>query len=144
MLYVFTYTTLCLKLLKPLLSPLGASQPLSFRFPPSLPSPTCRYALSFIESVRGVRRGDKVLQVGVGSGIKVGVNVWKVRKLGEIEGKGVGMCVEREGAVSSPDLPPPLHPARFVSPRNRPPPPLFLLCAGAAPPPVQALRSINA
>lgn len=42
-------------------------------------SSTTWYTLSFIESVRGVRAGDKVLQIGVGSGIKCGVNVWKVR-----------------------------------------------------------------
>lgn len=43
------------------------------------PLPCPRYTLSFIEAVRGVNRGDKVLQIGVGSGIKCGVNVWKVR-----------------------------------------------------------------
>ncbi|KAJ9509049.1 hypothetical protein QJQ45_001541 [Haematococcus lacustris] len=38
------------------------------------------YALGWIESVRGVARGDKVLQVGVGSGVKCGVNVWKAER----------------------------------------------------------------
>lgn len=39
-------------------------------------SSTTWYTLTFIEAVRGVRKGDKVLQIGVGSGIKCGVNVW--------------------------------------------------------------------
>lgn len=42
-------------------------------------SSTTWYTLGFIESVRGVRKGDRVLQVGVGSGVKAGMNVWKVR-----------------------------------------------------------------
>jgi len=33
--------------------------------------------------MRGVRKGDTVLQVGVGSGVKCGINVWKVRKLNQ-------------------------------------------------------------
>eukprot|EP00798_Chlamydomonas_sp_ICE-L_P023266 gene23266-30495_t len=40
-------------------------------------SSTTWYALAFIESMQGVKRGDKVLQVGVGSGVKCGVNVWQ-------------------------------------------------------------------
>lgn len=35
------------------------------------------YALAWLESCQGVKKGDKVLQVGVGSGIKCGVNVWR-------------------------------------------------------------------
>ncbi|EFJ47586.1 hypothetical protein VOLCADRAFT_91861 [Volvox carteri f. nagariensis] len=46
-------------------------------------SSTTWYTLSCVESLRGVRRGDKVLQIGVGSGIKCGVNVW--RALRDIE-----------------------------------------------------------
>jgi hypothetical protein len=38
--------------------------------------------------MRGVRKGDMVLQVGVGSGIKCGVNVWKV-------GYGWGAATDR-------------------------------------------------
>ncbi|KAJ9510130.1 hypothetical protein QJQ45_015609, partial [Haematococcus lacustris] len=41
-------------------------------------SSTTWYTLSYVETVRGVKKGDKVMQVGVGSGIKCGVNVWKV------------------------------------------------------------------
>ncbi|PNW80493.1 hypothetical protein CHLRE_07g319600v5 [Chlamydomonas reinhardtii] len=40
-------------------------------------SSTTWYALAHVETVGGVRRGERVLQVGVGSGIKCGVNVWK-------------------------------------------------------------------
>ncbi|KAJ9526545.1 hypothetical protein QJQ45_017686 [Haematococcus lacustris] len=40
-------------------------------------SSTTWYTLSYVETVRGVNKGDKVMQVGVGSGIKCGVNVWK-------------------------------------------------------------------
>jgi 3-ketoacyl-CoA synthase len=35
------------------------------------------YALSFIESMRGVKKGDRVLQVGIGSGCKAGINMWE-------------------------------------------------------------------
>ena len=42
-------------------------------------SSTTWYALSYIETAQGVAAGDKVLQIGVGSGIKCGVNVWQVR-----------------------------------------------------------------
>ena len=41
-------------------------------------SSTTWYALSYIETVQGVAAGDKVLQIGVGSGIKCGVNVWQM------------------------------------------------------------------
>ncbi|KAG2441061.1 hypothetical protein HXX76_003914 [Chlamydomonas incerta] len=40
-------------------------------------SSTTWYTLAHVETVSGVRRGERVLQVGVGSGIKCGVNVWK-------------------------------------------------------------------
>ncbi|KAG1666990.1 hypothetical protein FOA52_014302 [Chlamydomonas sp. UWO 241] len=38
-------------------------------------SSTTWYTLGFIETVRGVKAGDKVVQVGIGSGMKCGVNV---------------------------------------------------------------------
>ncbi len=41
-------------------------------------SSTTWYTLGYIETVRGVKTGDKVLQVGVGSGIKCAVAVWQV------------------------------------------------------------------
>lgn len=40
-------------------------------------SSTTWYTLAYIEATRGVLQGDRVLQVGVGSGIKCGVNVWQ-------------------------------------------------------------------
>ncbi|KAF5841900.1 FAE1/Type III polyketide synthase-like protein-domain-containing protein [Dunaliella salina] len=40
-------------------------------------SSTTWYTLGFIETVRGVQKGDTILQVGVGSGIKCGVNYWQ-------------------------------------------------------------------
>jgi len=44
------------------------------------------YAMGYLESVRGVRKGQKLLQIGVGSGIKCGVNVWQaVRDVWEVE-----------------------------------------------------------
>lgn len=39
-------------------------------------SSTTWYTLSNIESLRGVKKGDRVMQVGVGSGLKCGVNLW--------------------------------------------------------------------
>jgi hypothetical protein len=38
------------------------------------------YVLAFIESHRGVRRGDKVWQLGFGSGFKCNSAVWVARK----------------------------------------------------------------
>jgi 3-ketoacyl-CoA synthase len=35
--------------------------------------------MSYVVSLRGLEKGDRVMQVGVGSGVKCGVNVWKVR-----------------------------------------------------------------
>jgi 3-ketoacyl-CoA synthase len=35
------------------------------------------YVLAYIEAVTGVKKGDRVLQVGVGAGCKAGVNVYK-------------------------------------------------------------------
>jgi len=34
------------------------------------------YTLGYVESVLGVKKGARILQVGVGSGVKCGVNVW--------------------------------------------------------------------
>ncbi|KXZ56245.1 hypothetical protein GPECTOR_1g213 [Gonium pectorale] len=46
----------------------------------NISSSTTWYTLACIESLRGVRKGDKVLMVGVGSGIKCGVCVWKAQR----------------------------------------------------------------
>lgn len=40
-------------------------------------SSTTWYTLGYVESVRGSIRGQKLLQIGVGSGVKCGVNVWQ-------------------------------------------------------------------
>ena len=36
-----------------------------------------RYVLAFIESIRGVKRGDRVWQMGFGSGFKCNSAVWR-------------------------------------------------------------------
>ncbi|MEW5303445.1 MAG: hypothetical protein WDW36_006135 [Sanguina aurantia] len=43
----------------------------------NISSSTTWYTMAFVESCQGVKRGDRVLQVGVGSGLKCGVNIWK-------------------------------------------------------------------
>lgn len=43
-------------------------------------SSTTWYTLSNIESLRGVEKGDTIMQVGVGSGVKCGVNLWRARR----------------------------------------------------------------
>ncbi|KAG1679934.1 hypothetical protein FOA52_006998 [Chlamydomonas sp. UWO 241] len=43
-------------------------------------SSTTWYTLGYVESVRGVKRGDRVMQIGVGSGIKCGVNIWQAKR----------------------------------------------------------------
>eukprot|EP00877_Chromochloris_zofingiensis_P010096 jgi/Chrzof1/533/Cz01g19090.t1_LCKAS2 len=49
-------------------------------------SSTTWYTLGWVESVKGVRKGDKILQIGVGSGIKCGVNVWQaVRDVRDVQ-----------------------------------------------------------
>ncbi|KAG1670362.1 hypothetical protein FOA52_000122 [Chlamydomonas sp. UWO 241] len=43
------------------------------------------YTLGYVESVRGVKRGDRIMQIGVGSGIKCGVNIWQAtRDIGDV------------------------------------------------------------
>ncbi|KXZ47805.1 hypothetical protein GPECTOR_32g417 [Gonium pectorale] len=43
----------------------------------NISSSTTWYTLACVETLNGVRRGERIMQVGVGSGIKCGVNVWK-------------------------------------------------------------------
>ena len=44
------------------------------------------YAMGYLESVRGVKKGEKLLQIGVGSGVKCGVNVWQgVKDIWDVE-----------------------------------------------------------
>ena len=40
----------------------------------------CRYVLTYIETKRGVRRGDRVWQLAFGSGFKVNSAVWRARR----------------------------------------------------------------
>lgn len=49
-------------------------------------SSTTWYTLGYVESVRGAKKGDRLLQIGVGSGIKCGVNVWRaVRDIHDVQ-----------------------------------------------------------
>ncbi|GMH38224.1 hypothetical protein BSKO_06108 [Bryopsis sp. KO-2023] len=43
-------------------------------------SSTTWYTMSNVESMRGVKKGDTVMQIGVGSGVKCGVNIWKAKR----------------------------------------------------------------
>eukprot|EP00983_Pelagomonas_calceolata_P037741 1136484-Pelagomonas_calceolata.AAC.8 len=58
---------------------MGDHAPSCLRLCPSgnVSSSTTWYTLGYIETVRGVQKNDTVLQVGVGSGIKCGVNYWQ-------------------------------------------------------------------
>jgi hypothetical protein len=52
-------------------------------------SSTTWYTLGYVESVRGAKKGDRLLQIGVGSGIKCGVNVWRaVRDIHDVQVRG--------------------------------------------------------
>lgn len=58
-------------------------------------SSTTWYTLGYVESVRGAKKGDRLLQIGVGSGIKCGVNVWRaVRDIHDVQVRqgGRGVC----------------------------------------------------
>lgn len=49
-------------------------------------SSTTWYTLGYVESVLGAKKGDRLLQIGVGSGIKCGVNVWRaVRDIHDVQ-----------------------------------------------------------
>lgn len=56
------------------------------------PGPLFRYALSYIECVQGIKKGDTVMQIGVGSGIKCGVLVWKVSS-GNVQLQHEACCI---------------------------------------------------
>ncbi len=40
----------------------------------------CRYVLSYMESFEGVRRGDRIWQLGFGSGFKCNSAVWRSKR----------------------------------------------------------------
>lgn len=40
----------------------------------------CRYVLAYIESYKGVKAGDRVWQLGFGSGFKVNSAVWVAKR----------------------------------------------------------------
>jgi hypothetical protein len=42
--------------------------------------PPCRYVLSYIEHHVGLKRGEKIWQMGFGSGFKCNSAVWRARK----------------------------------------------------------------
>lgn len=44
------------------------------------PDPLCRYVLAYIQTKRGLRRGDRVWQLAFGSGFKVNSAVWRARR----------------------------------------------------------------
>lgn len=40
----------------------------------------CRYVLAYMESVGFIKRNQTVMQIGMGGGMKAGVNVWRSLK----------------------------------------------------------------
>ncbi len=38
------------------------------------------YVMAYMESLRGVERGQTIMQLGIGGGMKTGVNVWRALK----------------------------------------------------------------
>lgn len=64
-------------------------------------SSTTWYTLGYVESVRGAKKGDRLLQIGVGSGIKCGVNVWRaVRDIHDVQVKQAARFPVRAGVSS--------------------------------------------
>lgn len=54
----------------------------------------CRYVLAYIESFRGVRAGERVWQLGFGSGFKVNSAVWVANKRNKVSNRlSVGLGV---------------------------------------------------
>lgn len=43
-------------------------------------APSTLYVLAYIESLVGVRKGQRILQLGVGAGMKAGANVWVAQR----------------------------------------------------------------
>ena len=65
------------------------------------------YVLSYIETIDGVKKGDTVLQLGVGAGVKCGVNVYKALRTFKMAHPS---WAHLNGVpVTEADLPLPLH-----------------------------------
>ncbi|KAF6254699.1 FAE1/Type III polyketide synthase-like protein-domain-containing protein [Scenedesmus sp. NREL 46B-D3] len=70
-------------------------------------SSTTWYTLGYVESVRGAKKGDRLLQIGVGSGIKCGVNVWRaVRDVHDVQDAWVSSPRTRQMRTRTPCLVP--------------------------------------
>jgi 3-ketoacyl-CoA synthase len=65
------------------------------------------YVLSYIEAVDGLRKGDTVMQLGVGAGVKCGINVWKA--LRTFKTAHPSWAHLKGVPVTEADLPLPLH-----------------------------------
>ncbi|KAG2486931.1 hypothetical protein HYH03_014430 [Edaphochlamys debaryana] len=74
------------------------------RYYGNVSSSTTWYTLAAVESLRGVRQGDRVLQIGVGSGIKCGVNVWKALRTVEEVHDAWAMRAEAGDRTRLPDV----------------------------------------
>lgn len=65
------------------------------------------YVMSYIEAIDGVKKGDTVLQLGVGAGVKCGVNVYKA--LRSFKSPHPAWAHLKGVPVTEADLPLPLH-----------------------------------
>jgi len=68
------------------------------------------YVLAYLESLVGVKKGQKLMQVSVGTGVKAGVNVWKA--LRDIQEEHSAWEHRRGVPVTEADLPLPLKVAK--------------------------------
>jgi hypothetical protein len=58
--------------------------------------PACRYVLAYIESSEGLRSGDRVWQLGFGSGFKCNSAVWRsLRRVRETHAAWEGFDVQQ-------------------------------------------------
>ncbi len=51
------------------------------------------YVLAYTESFRGVRRGERVWQLGFGSGFKVNSAVWVANRRNKVRGAMAALCI---------------------------------------------------
>jgi hypothetical protein len=105
--------------------------PLSPRLPhsPSQPHPTPppRYVLSYIESTGGVRKGDRIWQLGFGSGFKCNSAVWRAKRCAWARGPGACRGRSRGCGLAGSGMPGASAGPRVGTRRLTPPPPLSLL-----------------